>query len=332
MIGLAWGKYNGLANIGIACGPSNLVVLDEDQHGEIERWCVTYGITLPDTYTVSTGRGRHLYFRWDHTAKRIGNSPKAMTGFKVDVRGDGGFAVAEGSRHKDGTVYTGNDHPIADLPDEVAKLLLADSATTTTKSETTESTWEKVETERIDYPHRHNALVAYAGRLRKSGLDYDEVEPIFRERWFYCEQPEGQIPEARYHGDIPYPVTWDEAKAKLADVFQRYARGNSGDDNHFDESFDSTSCTPTEFSPESPGELTRTDSGSAAELVEQCDGRHQYVPKTARWLRWDGMMWSKESDDGATEYERRKLADRIPIPKIDPKLYEAAGTPPQDEE
>jgi hypothetical protein len=83
MIGLEWEKHGGLANFGVACGPSGLVVLDEDAPGEVERWCVTYGVTLPDTYTVDTGRGRHLYFSWDHTTQRIGNSPKAMEGFKI---------------------------------------------------------------------------------------------------------------------------------------------------------------------------------------------------------------------------------------------------------
>jgi hypothetical protein len=62
MIDLEWAKHGGVANIGIACGPSNLVVLDEDRHGELDRWCVAYGIALPVTYTVTTGRGRHLYF------------------------------------------------------------------------------------------------------------------------------------------------------------------------------------------------------------------------------------------------------------------------------
>jgi Bifunctional DNA primase/polymerase, N-terminal len=182
MIEREWGRYRGLANIGVACGPSNLVVLDEDKAGEIERWCVTYGIALPDTYTVTTARGPHLYFRWDHTKQRIGNSPKAMEGFKIDVRGDGGFVVAEGSRHADGHLYIGNGHEIAALPDEVADLLLAGGHPEPAQPE---PVWEVVEvvdynTTKIGFHHRHNSLVAYAGRLRKSGLDRAEAEPTFR--------------------------------------------------------------------------------------------------------------------------------------------------------
>jgi Bifunctional DNA primase/polymerase, N-terminal len=228
MIDLAWGKHDGLANIGIACGPSNLVVLDEDQHGELDRWCVTHGITLPETYTVTTGRGRHLYFRWDHSTKRIGNSSKAMDGFAIDVRGDGGFAVAEGSQHQSGTVYTGNGRPIADLPGEVGDLLLAcQTHASTTASIGAEHDFNAA---MIPFKKRHSALVKYAGRLRKSGLEYAEALPVFRQRWLCCEQPEGQIPEAKFHGppppDCDYPVTWDDAKSKLANVFHIYPAGS----------------------------------------------------------------------------------------------------------
>src|SRR5262249_40249773 len=154
-----------------------------------------------DTYEVTTGRGRHLYFRWDHSAQRIGNSPKAMNGYKIDVRGDGGFAIGEGSRHESGATYTGNGQPIADLPQEVADLLLAGASAQQPNSE---PRWERVNTanpnaDMIADGDRHEALVKYAGRLHGKGLDYDEAEPSFHARWLLCEQPDGQIPEAQFH-------------------------------------------------------------------------------------------------------------------------------------
>nr|ABP46367.1 hypothetical protein Mflv_3896 [Mycolicibacterium gilvum PYR-GCK] len=237
MIDVAWKDRHGLANIGIACGPSGLVVLDEDGDGEVTRWCVTYGVTLPDTYEVTTGRGRHLYFAWDHTAQRIGNVPKAVKDFALDVRGDGGYAVGEGSQHVSGAIYTGNGLPAAPLPVQVAEILLAAQ---TKRSEPvsgpTESPWDTFaggtdpNTTKIGFRERHNALIAYAGRLRNTGLDYTEALPVFRQRWLLCEQPTGQIPEAAFHSpDCPYPVTWDEADAKLRDVYERYAAGQADD-------------------------------------------------------------------------------------------------------
>ncbi len=123
-ISLGWRKHRGACNIGIACGPSSLVVLDEDAAGELQRWCDAHGITLPPTYTVSTGRGNHYYFRWDHTKTRIGNHERIFDGYKINVRGDGGYVIGEGSQHESGIIYTGNDRPIAELPDTVANLLL----------------------------------------------------------------------------------------------------------------------------------------------------------------------------------------------------------------
>jgi Bifunctional DNA primase/polymerase, N-terminal/AAA domain len=229
-IDLTWAQHGDLANIAISCGPSGLVVLDEDERGEIERWCATYGITLPDTYTVTTDRGAHQYFRWDHTTQRIGNSPKAMDGFKIDVRGAGGFVIGEGSQHASGAIYTGNGLPIADLPHPVAELLVAGRHQQPPDAPDWEDVGGRHDT-KLGYHHRHNALIAYAGRLRKSGLDYREAEAVYRERWLLCEQPAGQIPEARFHSTAcPSPVTWEEAQAKLRDVYSRYAAAGQKND------------------------------------------------------------------------------------------------------
>jgi len=245
MINLEWDKHRGLANIGISCGPSNLVVLDEDAADEIERWCAAYGITLPDTYTVTTGRGRHLYFRWDHTQQSIGNSPKAMDGFKIDVRGDGGFVVAEGSRHESGELYVGNGLDVAGLPEEVAKLLLADNSSR--EAEDDEGQDEDDDHAKvIVHGSRDKKLTKYAGRLRKSGLDYAEVLPGFRERWLRCEQPEGQIPEALFHSaDCPDVYTWELAQTKLKYAFDKYQAGQNLNDDPADDETVHTVAWPT---------------------------------------------------------------------------------------
>jgi P4 family phage/plasmid primase-like protien len=233
MIEREWGKHGGLANIAVSCGPSGLVVLDEDAPDEIERWCVTYGVTLPDTYTVTTGRGRHLYFRWDHSTARIGNVPKAVDGFEMDVRGHGGVAIAEGSQHATGVVYTGNGQPVVELPEQVGRILLAGAPTNGQPHEAAGQFREHhdgrdYDKDKIGFHARHHGLVAYAGRLRKSGLSLAEALPAFQQRWLLCEQPEGQIREAKFHStDCPYPVTWTEAEAKLRDVFERYSAGQN---------------------------------------------------------------------------------------------------------
>ena len=111
---------SGQHNIGIACGPSRLVVVDLDTHGHLpEDWRQLPGIRdgrdvlaqlaewagkpWPSTYMVATANGGwHLYF----TAPEGGGirNSASLLGPLVDVRGAGGYVVAAGSR-VDGKPY-----------------------------------------------------------------------------------------------------------------------------------------------------------------------------------------------------------------------------------
>jgi P4 family phage/plasmid primase-like protien len=316
MIDLEWGKHGGLANAAVACGPSSLVILDEDEQGELERWCAAYGFILPETYTVITARGRHLYFHWDHTKQRIGNSPKAMDGFKIDVRGDGGYAIAEGSQHASGAVYVGNGLPVADLPQDVAQLLLTGAAHNTDQSGP-EPVWENAtqdfNTTRIAFHDRHKALIAYAGRLRKSGLDEHEAEAAFRARWLCCEQPEGQIPEAHFHRTAcPYPVTWEEAQAKLRDVFTRYPAGGNLNDAEADQSSGGRSEEDTADDAirafKFPDGHRPTDIGNAARLLRHAGHKLRYVHAWGKWLVYQRGRWIIDEKDALVTEIAKQVA------------------------
>lgn len=96
--------------VGIAAGPSGLVVIDLDvlkpwescptrPNGGLDTFTellAEVGEQMPDTYTVTTpSGGSHLYFtapEWSH----ITNSKSTTLGWKVDVRGWGGQVVAAG--------------------------------------------------------------------------------------------------------------------------------------------------------------------------------------------------------------------------------------------
>ncbi|WP_432838933.1 bifunctional DNA primase/polymerase [Dactylosporangium sp. CA-092794] len=107
-------------NIGIACGPSGLLVIDLDRPKphtvRPPRWdlpgvtdgfdvlatvCTEAGQPLPtETYTVSTGRGgTHLYFRQpaDVQLRNTGGQQGNGLGWLIDTRGHGGYVVASGS-------------------------------------------------------------------------------------------------------------------------------------------------------------------------------------------------------------------------------------------
>jgi Bifunctional DNA primase/polymerase, N-terminal/Primase C terminal 2 (PriCT-2)/AAA domain len=96
-----WWRHSPGANIGIATG-GGLIVIDVDGPGGEAALQALQGEhgPLPETATVKTSRGRHLYFR---TPKDRHISCSAGGG--LDVRGDGGFVVAPFSQHISGHVY-----------------------------------------------------------------------------------------------------------------------------------------------------------------------------------------------------------------------------------
>ncbi|MEQ4209642.1 bifunctional DNA primase/polymerase [Actinopolymorpha sp. B9G3] len=130
-------------NIGIACGPSRLIVVDLDtpkglDDGPPPEWSMP-GITdgadvlaelaaragerLPvDTFSVRTGRGgQHLYFTAP-AGLDLGNSAGRL-GWLIDTRGRGGYIVAAGSV-VDARPYTVvHDGPVGNLPEWIADRL-----------------------------------------------------------------------------------------------------------------------------------------------------------------------------------------------------------------
>jgi len=97
------------ANLGVATGPSRLVVIDVDgPEGEetLEFLADHLGLLLPTTRASLTGRsngGRHFWF-WAPPNTKI-KSRAAALGPGVDIRAEGGFVIAPPSIHATGTQY-----------------------------------------------------------------------------------------------------------------------------------------------------------------------------------------------------------------------------------
>lgn len=126
-------------NIGIACRPSELYVIDLDaghghapppdwagaRHGEdvLERLATAAGASYPiRTHTVgSPTRGKHLYLRAPKEPPL--RNTIAKLGWRVDTRGVGGYIVAAGSIRREGTYVVLDDAPIAPMPPWLLTLL-----------------------------------------------------------------------------------------------------------------------------------------------------------------------------------------------------------------
>ena len=108
--GAGAGLKTGAAPLG-----SGVFVIDIDSAEALERWAELDQNRSPETYTVATNRGAHLYF--EHPGFRVKNSSSRLAP-KIDIRGDGGMVVAPGSPHVSGISYEVLlDVPIAKAPE-----------------------------------------------------------------------------------------------------------------------------------------------------------------------------------------------------------------------
>ncbi|MFG2660560.1 bifunctional DNA primase/polymerase [Streptomyces sp. NPDC048425] len=114
-------------NIGIATGPSGLLVVDldvlkpEEQEGtpdgveSLLALCERAGQMLPATHQVRTpSGGQHLYFT--QPAGTQLHSSAGRLGHHIDTRGWGGYVVAPGSTTPHGAYTVTDESPVAPLP------------------------------------------------------------------------------------------------------------------------------------------------------------------------------------------------------------------------
>ena len=115
---VAWfGDERNPANVGVACGPSDLLVIDEDKPGTFLAYAASIGQEIPETFTVRTGRGTHWYFTAPE-GRALGNVTGALP-LGLDVRGGrglGGYVIGPGSEHTTGTIYAAADWDLPAYP------------------------------------------------------------------------------------------------------------------------------------------------------------------------------------------------------------------------
>ncbi|MFA3840744.1 bifunctional DNA primase/polymerase [Streptomyces aureus] len=121
-------------NVGIATGPSGLLVVDldvlkpEEQEGtpdgaqSLLALCERAGQTLPPTYQVRTpSGGQHLYFTQPDGTEL--HSTAGRLGHHIDTRGWGGYVVAPGSTTPAGSYTVADDRPPVVLPKWLSRTL-----------------------------------------------------------------------------------------------------------------------------------------------------------------------------------------------------------------
>lgn len=160
-----WKGYN----IAVACGPSELVVLDidikdgRDGFAEMKK----SGIELPPTYSVRTPTGGlHLYFTAPKGI-RIGSGANVLAA-GIDIRADGGIVVAAGSVTDKGAYTVNADLPVAPLPPRLIDQL---AGSVTPLSEKRAARIPDV----IPQGERESVLVSLAGSMRRRGASVEGI-------------------------------------------------------------------------------------------------------------------------------------------------------------
>jgi hypothetical protein len=206
-------------NIGINCGKSGLVVIDEDVLGAFKRYADEHGVKIPPTMVVRTSKGRHYYFVAPADIQ-LGNKEGALKDYSIDVRAGNAYVVGPGSLHQTGVTYRIEVAlPPAPLPDWVVQAIKAKS--NGQKVDDDGVVWDTVggDFDRFELPEvikdqtRDTTLFQYASSLLARELPRHEAEVLMRSAWQRCEQP----PKAKD------TYTVEEALAKL----DRYEPGRS---------------------------------------------------------------------------------------------------------
>jgi hypothetical protein len=199
-------------NWGAATGHrSGIFVLDVDgEQGELTlKGLKQQGHELPDTLSVATGSGRHLYFRCPQ-GQEIRNSVSQI-GTRLDIRGERGQVVVPPSIHRSGVHYSYADPnvPIAESPQ-----WLLDKVAGPRRASTS-----------VLYQHyRNDGLTRLAGAMRRKGASREELERrLLAENTRRCKEPLDEkdvlkiaASVARYPtgGPDPLEIAWEKVKTE----------------------------------------------------------------------------------------------------------------------
>lgn len=181
-------------NIGVACGESNLAVLDIDDEFSCREEFESWMANLPDTFVVHTGRrigkeggkraglpvyGVHIYFR-----NAIPDGFVTLGGVECQIKSQGGYVIASGSRHESGEVYEMiHDLPFAATPEAVKN--------GKAKAEPAQPSGIIISNALIPPNQRNDWLASLAGTLRNKHLSEPAIFEMLKAGVLYqCEDGE----------------------------------------------------------------------------------------------------------------------------------------------
>ena len=175
--------------VGIATGGAGLVVVDVDVKGGVDGYeslhelSASLGVDLTDTMMVDTpSGGQHLYFRTGDYHVQCIPQTKFIPG--IDVKAEGGYVIAAGSRNGQGGYITVEGHGperLAELPAPLAARI-AYRASSAKRPEAHEGA--------IPEGSRNDHLTRLAGSMRRPGMTQEAMEAALQvENAKRCQPP-----------------------------------------------------------------------------------------------------------------------------------------------
>jgi len=304
-----WTKWP-WANIGIACGPSGLAVVDIDNKTDPPGWETwldlldLYGRDLGKTSTVETpGPGLHLYYLNDDQQVR---NTEGKLGPHIDTRGVGGYVIAPPSRHANGGTYSwALDYSLEDIqpapfPQVLASLLISSPVQPQQRPQVAPSTttpgegflWLGRALDRARLGNRNDTGFWLACQLRDAGFPKDTAAA-------YMRQYAASVPQSE---DAPYSES--EALHSLKEAYDGTTRGSAisvGPQPSSQALSDSQLLAKLASLP-----LTDAGNAEAFWFVYGATFRHERLRQDGGgiWLVWSDHHW-RESKRG--EIERAAL-------------------------
>lgn len=321
---LSWLKQWPWMNIGIATGAASLgpdgggiFVIDIDgEQGEQsiaeleQRYCL-----LPETWEQLTGRGRHLIF------KRPAKAPsKAGVAQGIDLRGDGGYIVAEPSTHASGKSYmwkalrSPEETPLLELPEAWLELIPQKGRRRALERRQTEQLLETfIEGE------RNKQLFNMGSSMRGKGFIDSEIEVTLLEANRVRSKPPladtevkciaqscGRYPVGKLPGRVDYPHTDIGASEIFVDIYIDSIRYVAQQDDYYIWDNKRWAKDDTKQVRELAKAIARVYMPEMAKAIEDDDSR-------AAWLKWATQMQARKRRDDmiSTAQSSPKIAARI---------------------
>lgn len=220
-----WGRWPD-ANIGIATGrESGVIVLDIDKEkGGFESLKVLkgkYGKLFQKVKVKTGGGGAHIYYKYPVGHDDIIRNASGLSKLGgIDVRADGGYAVAPPSQHISGLCYEWKagrsifEAEMAEAPAWLLELLkkpnepidsLADDASNDYRSNAGE--WVIGALRSLKEGNRNDTFARLTGKLRRGGLSANEISELLEPHALKASFPIRELVEEVHGICTRYPET-----------------------------------------------------------------------------------------------------------------------------